>query len=193
MAVSAEAAGRQYTYSDLASFPDDHLRREIIDGDLVVNPAPATRHQEAVVALAVRLFNYSRTNGGKALIAPYDVLFAADNVVEPDVLFVRSDHLSQIGNKYMEGPPDLVIEISSPSTMRLELIRKKELYERFGVPEYCYVDLEAERVEVYVLTAGRYAAPAFKYQGELLEPAGLPGLAVPVIAALAEEPPTEAS
>ncbi|CAN5758029.1 Uma2 family endonuclease [soil metagenome] len=189
MALSAETAGRRYTYADLATFPDDHLRREILDGDLVVNPAPTTRHQDAAIALAVGLFNYSRTNGGKALIAPYDVLFAADNVVEPDLSFVRSDHLDQIGNKYMEGPPDLVIEISSPSTRRLELIQKKELYERFGVPEYWYVDLEAERVEVYVLVGSHYPSPAVKFQNEVLEPSGLPGLTVPVIEALAAEAP----
>jgi len=102
MAVSSEAAGRRYTYPDLATFPDDNLRREIIDGDLVVNPAPATRHQVASIRLAYRLVEYELRVGGRALAAPYDVLFALDNVVEPDLLFIRSDHLGQIGKNYME-------------------------------------------------------------------------------------------
>ncbi|MEX2553504.1 MAG: Uma2 family endonuclease [Actinomycetota bacterium] len=140
MALSAEA-GQRFTYPDLATFPDDNLRREIIDGDLVVNPAPVTRHQVASIALAASLFNYSLTSGGMAFHAPYDVFFAVENVVEPDLLFVRSDHLDRVGPKYLEGAPDLVIEISSLSTRRLELVRKRELYERFGVPEYWYVDL----------------------------------------------------
>jgi hypothetical protein len=113
-----------------------------------------------VVAISVALYNYSRTLGGTALCAPYDVVFAPDNVVEPDVLF------------------------SSPSTRRLELVRKRDLYQRFGVPEYWYVDLELDRLEVYVLEERGYPAPAIKYAGETLEPAGLPGLSVPVTEAL---------
>lgn len=179
MSVSAESVPRRFTYPDLATFPDDHLRREIIDGDLVVNPAPGTRHQSAVVAISVALFNYAKASGGKALCAPYDVLLALDNVVEPDVLFVRADHLDRIGAKYLEGPPDLAVEISSPSTRRLELVRKRELYERFGVPEYWYVDLEADRVETYRLADGRYPAPQMRYPGELVESAQLPGFAMP--------------
>ena len=185
MAVSAGSVPKRYTYPDLARFPDDHLRREIIDGDLIVNPAPGTRHQSAVVAISAALFNYSRASFGKVLSAPYDVVLAPDNVVEPDVIFIRSDHLDRLGAKYPEGPPDLVVEISSPSTRRLELVGKRELYQRFGVPEYWYVDLQVERVEVYVLEEGRYPAPAIKYAGEMLEPARLPGLSVPVADALA--------
>ncbi len=184
MAVSAESAPRRYTYPDLATFPDDHLRREIIDGELIVNPAPVTRHQKAVAAIMVALFNYAKGSGGTALCAPYDVVLALDNVVEPDVLFIRSDHLDRLGATYLEGPPDLVVEISSPSTRRLELVRKRELYQRFGVPEYWYVDLELDRVEVYVLEEDGYPAPGIKYPGEALEPAGLPGLSVPVTEAL---------
>lgn len=195
MAVSAESVPRRYTYPDLATFPDDHLRREIIDGELVVNAAPVTRHQKAVMAISVALYNYSRTFGGTALCAPYDVVFAPDNVVEPDVLFVRKDHLDRLGPKYLDGPPDLVVEISSPSTRRLELVRKRDLYQRFGVPEYWYVDLELDRLEVYVLEERGYPAPAIKYAGETLEPAGLPGLSVPVTEALATDgdPQTQGS
>lgn len=186
MAVSAESVPRRFTYPDLAAFPDDHLRREIIDGELIVNAAPVTRHQSAAMAISVALFNYSKTSGGKAFFAPFDVVLALDNVVEPDVLFIRSDHLDRLGARYLEGPPDLVVEISSPSTRRLELVRKRELYQRFGVPEYWYVDLELDRVEVYVLEDGGYPAPAVKYPGEMLEPPGLPGLSVPVTDALGD-------
>lgn len=186
MAVSAESVPRRYTYPDLAAFPDDYLRREIIDGELIVNPAPGTRHQKAAMALSAALFNYSKISGGTALFAPYDVVFAPESVVEPDVLFVREDHLDRLGPKYLDGPPDLVVEISSPSTRRLELVRKRELYLRFAVPEYWYVDLELDRVEVYVLEEGGYPAPAIKYAGEMLAPAGLPALSVPVTDALGD-------
>lgn len=184
MAVSAESIPGRFTYPDLAAFPDDNVRREILDGELVVSASPVTRHQRAAMALSVALFNYSKSHGGEAFAGPFDVYLAPDNVVVPDVLFVSGDHTERIGPKYLEGPPDLVVEISSPTTKHLELVRKLKLYERFGVPEYWFVDLELERVEVYVLTEGRYPAPAIRYAGESLDPAGLPGLAVPVSEAL---------
>lgn len=174
-----------YTYADLAEFPDDHYRREIIDGELVVTASPITRHQRAAGRIFFRLDEYRQDEGGEAFFAPLDVFFADDNVVEPDVLFVRADRIEQIGDRYVKSAPDLVVEISSPSTRRLELVRKKELYERFGVPEYWYVDLEAERVEVYELTDGRYPTPALRYPGETLAPSRLPGFSMPVDEALA--------
>jgi Uma2 family endonuclease len=84
--------------------------------------------------------------------------------------------------------PDLVVEISSPSTRRLELVRRRELYERFGVPEYWFVDLEAERVEVYVLVEGSYPAPRLIYSGEVAQSTQLPGFQMPVAEALGGEP-----
>jgi Uma2 family endonuclease len=148
VALSAGPGFRRYTYADLENFPDDHLRREIIDGELIVTPSPVTRHQRAVVNIVVALAAYAKQSGGEVFPAPLDVYFAEDNVVEPDVLFVRADHASQIEKKLIKDAPDLVVEISSPSTRRLELVRKRELYARFGVPEYSYADLEVDRVEV---------------------------------------------
>lgn len=165
-------------YEDLASFPDDNLRRELIDGELIVTPAPRTQHQEIVAELTGQLLEYKRQHGGKVLPAPTDVLFSPNTVLEPDVLFVARDSLERITERYVEAPPDLVVEVSSPSTRQLELIRKRDVYERFGVPEYWYVDIDAQRVEVYRLTGDRYGAPALCYGDDEIAPPSLPGFTV---------------
>ena len=112
MAVRASSG---FSYADLADFPDDHLRRELIGGELIVTPAPRTRHQDVVLFLATELTLYVRGHGGRTYAAPLDVVFSDDNVVEPDVLYLGADHLDRIGEKYVHGPPDLVVEVSSPS------------------------------------------------------------------------------
>src|SRR5205823_6141643 len=116
-----------YTYADLASFPNDRLRREIIDGELIVTAAPRVRHQQVVVRLVMALGRYADEQGGQVLPAPTDVFFSDTNVVEPDILFVRADQLDKLEEKFVRSAPDLVIEVSSPSTRRLELVRKREL------------------------------------------------------------------
>src|SRR5881296_148345 len=168
------------TYQDLQRFPHDNLRRELIDGELIVTAAPATRHQRTVAVLVTELVLYCRVHGGEALPAPTDVFFSDVNVVEPDVLFVRADHLERVEKKFIRSAPDIVVEVSSPSTRRLELVRKRELYERFGVPEYWYIDLDADRVEAYRLEGGRYGAPAFFGRSEVVESAQLPSLRIEV-------------
>lgn len=175
-------------FDDLARFPDDHLRRELIDGELIVTPAPRTRHQQVVASLTARLFDHQRTHGGVVLPAPADVLFAQDTVLEPDVLFVARANLARLGERFVDGPPDLVIEVSSPSTRHLELVRKRDVYERFRVPEYWFVDLDAERVEVYRLGLDGFSPPVLFGRGQTLQPAGLPGLSVAVAEVLGPWP-----
>jgi Uma2 family endonuclease len=168
------------TYEDLQAFPEDNLRRELIDGELIVTAAPATRHQRVVAKLVLRLGSYCEMNGGEALPAPYDIFLSNTNVVEPDVVYVRPENRDRFEKKFFRSAPDLVIEVSSPSTRRLELIRKRELYERFAVPEYWFVDLDAERVEVYRLEQDRYGHPLLFARGERLETPQAPGFALGV-------------
>jgi Uma2 family endonuclease len=168
------------TYDDLQSFPEDNLRRELIDGELIVTAAPSTRHQKAVVALVVRLDRYREEHGGEVFPAPTDVYFSQSNVVEPDVLFVKQENVARVEKRFVRSAPDLVVEVSSPTTRKLELVRKLELYERFSVPEYWYVDLDADRVESYRLQGGRYGAPVFLGRGEILESPQLPGLRIEI-------------
>jgi Uma2 family endonuclease len=168
------------TYDDLASFPEDHLRRELIGGELIVTAAPAVRHQEVVMEIAWTLVNYAKEHGGKVFPAPTDVFFSDVDVVEPDVLFVTEASLAKLETKFVRGAPDLVVEVSSPTTRRLELVRKRALYERYGVPEYWYVDLDADRIEVYRLDRDRYDMPIMLGRADALTSPGLPGLTIAV-------------
>jgi Uma2 family endonuclease len=165
------------TYEDLRSFPDDNLRREIIDGELLVTASPIRRHQRVVLEIAGALLAYEKEHGGEAYPAPMDVFFSDTNVVEPDVLFVRPGRLPGTDEAKIVVVPDLVVEVSSPSTRRTDLTRKRDLYERFGVPEYWFVDIEIERVEVYRLREGRYGGPKILRASEVLTSPVLPDLA----------------
>ena len=173
-------AKTHYTYADLEHFPDDNLRREVIGGDLFVSPSPRTRHQGVVAWLTAHLFEYAREHGGRVFPAPLDVFFADTDVVEPDVLFLTAVHIERIEEKFIRGAPDVVVEVSSPSTRRLELVRKRDLYERHGVPEYWYVDLEVDRVERYSLNQGGYRRPELLDRADVLESPLLPGLTLSV-------------
>ena len=178
MATQPKTTG--LTYEDLRSFPQDNLRRELIDGELIVTAARVPRHQRVVALLVIELGLYCRRHGGEVLPAPLDVYFSETNVVEPDVLYVRPENVGRFTKQYLGGPPDLVVEVSSPTTRRLELVRKRELYERFGVPEYWFLDLDADRVEVYRLDEGSYGPPVLFGRDETLRTPEAPGFQVNV-------------
>lgn len=161
------------TYDDLQQFPDDGLRRELIDGVLYVSPSPVTRHQLTVVELIVALHAFSASAGGQVLTAPFDVKFSDHDVTEPDVLFVTDP--SRLGEKFLDVAPDLLIEVSSPSTKGRDRIRKRALYERFGVPEYWIVDLDHDVIEAYVLDGGRYGDPVLFRRGDAVTATAVTG------------------
>ncbi len=179
---------KSFTFADLQAMPDDNVIRAIVDGELYVSPPPVGRHQDAVLNIAIRLRSYAGSEGGKVYIAPYGVYYSETNFVEPDLIFIRADHLGRNTPVHMRGAPDLVIEVSSPSTRSVDLVVKRRLYETMGVPEFWFVDLEDDQVEVYKLTEGSFGEPSIKVAGEMLEPAGLPGLTVAVSEALAQDP-----
>lgn len=168
------------TYGDLQAIPDDNTRRELIDGELFVTPAPSSRHQWVVGEVFHHLRLYAGEHGGRPYPAPTDVVFTDENVVQPDVLFVRAENLSRVEQMFIRSAPDVVVEVSSSSTRKTDLSRKKDLYERFGVPEYWFVDMGPDRIEVYRLAAGRYGPPTVLGRSDTLDTPLLPGFSVPV-------------
>ncbi|MGH2829186.1 MAG: Uma2 family endonuclease [Actinomycetota bacterium] len=176
------------TYANLAAFPDDGLRRELLDGELIVSPSPRTRHQEIVGRLHLVFGNHVAAHGGgRVFIAPLDVLLSDTNVVEPDLFFVADRDDGIVGELNVAGVPTLVIEVLSQP--RIDRVRKRDVYARFGVPEYWIVDPDSDWVEIYRLVgaagAGRYAKPEIRQPDETLAYEGLPGLAIDLSALFA--------
>jgi Uma2 family endonuclease len=176
MATRQQTTG--LTYTDIEDWPEE--RRELLDGEFVVTPSPRPRHQEVVGELYLRIRLWLTEHPGKVYVAPLDVYLSETNVLQPDLVFLSGEHLSNIEEKFVRSAPDLVVEVSSPSTRRLELVRKRELYERFGVPEYWFVDLDGDRVEVYRREGEGFSKPILLGRTEELESPILPGFAVSI-------------
>ncbi|HEX2027426.1 MAG TPA: Uma2 family endonuclease [Nitriliruptorales bacterium] len=175
------AAPARYTYDDLLAMPEDLVRREIIDGELIVSPSPSVRHQRAVTQLIRHLANWTDDHGGEVLPGPFDVFVRADTVVQPDVLVLGPARAHLLVERPLTVPPDLVVEVSSPSTRRLDLTRRLDVYQRFAVAEHWFVDLEQDLVEVRRLRVdGRYAAAVRVGRGHVLGSRLLPGFALAV-------------
>lgn len=148
----------QLTYDDYARLPADGKRYEIIDGELYVNAAPVPRHQRIVRVLLVELDHYFSTHGGGEVFdAPLDVVLHDATVVQPDLLVIKSDRASIVREKNVQGAPNLIVEVLSDATRRLDEIDKRKLYERSGVEEYWIVDPAGESVTIYRRTAAGFA------------------------------------
>jgi Uma2 family endonuclease len=143
--------GRALTVADLERVPDDGHRYELVDGALVVTPAPSLRHQEVSMRLAVLLFN-ACPDGLTVLSAPFDVRFADDTVVQPDLLVARD---VDFADDCLPGTPLLAVEILSPSTRLLDLNLKNARYEAAGVASYWALDPDVPRLNAWELQEGR--------------------------------------
>lgn len=177
MAVQHDAP---LTYADLAAFPDDDVRRELIDGEVAVTPSPNTRHQDVLLRLVLAFANHlAASGGGRVFVAPYDVVLSDHSVVEPDLVFIADEDLDVITEANVQGAPTLVAEVVSHS--RTDRVRKRELYARHGIGEYWVVDPDADRVEVYRLVAGgqaTYPKPELFEVGETVSPRSVPTLSI---------------
>lgn len=151
--MEAKSTRRRWTYSEFARLPTSgSTRYEVIEGELVVTPSPSLRHQRIVGRLFRSLGGFVEENElGEVFISPLDVLFAEGDYLEPDILFVGRGREEILTDRGIEGPPDLVVEILSPSTEARDRGVKLERYRHYGVPEYWVVDPDERTVEVWDL------------------------------------------
>ena len=133
-----------FTYIDYVNAPEDR-RYELLDGDLVMVPAPKRSHQNALLDLAVDLELLMRRTGmGQVFAAPFDVVLTNTDVVQPDIIFVSTERAHIITEDNVQGAPDLVVEILSPSTANRDRTFKRSLYARHGVKEYWIVRYQTQ-------------------------------------------------
>src|SRR2546428_12285200 len=97
------------TYQDLLSFPEDNLRRELIDGELIVTAAPATRHQDVVLRLGAQFLTHCQQHGGRVFVAPTDVYLSDSHVVETDVLYPRPENTRRVEPRLIPPGPHGVL------------------------------------------------------------------------------------
>jgi Uma2 family endonuclease len=171
----------KFTYDDLQHIPPDHNRYEIVDGELFVTPSPITLHQRIVGNLYGHLWQHVRKHRlGEVFVAPLDVVFSFSTVLEPDVIFVSKPRLGIIGEKNLSGAPDLVVEVLSESTARLDREIKPKQYAFYAVPEFWRIDPSEKTVEIFRLKAGEYELEASLGFGDALTSPLFPGLSLPV-------------
>ncbi len=146
-----------WTYDDYAALPDDGQRYEIVDGVLYMAPSPSGSHQDVVGWLFHYLLTHVRIAGlGRVYIAPFDIELAPGQVVQPDVTVVLNANCEKIKPSRIIGAPDLVVEVSSPSTVGFDRRQKQDAYARSGVTEYWIADPIAQTIEVFFLVGGAY-------------------------------------
>ena len=169
-----------FTYEDYRNTPDDE-RYELIDGELFMTAAPSVLHQIVQDNIGLQLNLFIRANNlGRLFYTATDVYLSDTNVVQPDLLFVSRARSQIMTYSVINGAPDLVVEILSPSTARHDKIRKRELYARFGAPEYWQADIDELTVTVLGLAGDDYEVTGVYGLGDTLTSPLLPGFRLDV-------------
>lgn len=168
-----------YTYEDYAKLPEG-ARYQLIGGQLIMTPAPSTYHQEISKRLEYLLYEYVelRQKLGKVYYAPVDVYLEDEETYQPDIIFISNTRLDIIKKEKIEGAPDIIIEILSPSTAYYDLVHKKELYARHSVKEYWIVDPIGKWIELYKNDNGAFLLVTKARKGESISSEVLVGFTV---------------
>ncbi|HHT9118293.1 MAG TPA: Uma2 family endonuclease [Candidatus Hypogeohydataceae bacterium YC38] len=141
----------KFTYEDYKNLPESETKRyELLEGELVIVPSPTEPHQKVSMKLVLILGQFVQEKRlGIVYFAPLDVVLSQEDVVQPDIIFISKARAKIITEENIKGAPDLVIEITSPSTSERDSTLKHTLYARYGVKEYWIVDPKRKSVEVY--------------------------------------------
>ncbi|MBF0319049.1 MAG: Uma2 family endonuclease [Nitrospirae bacterium] len=135
---------------------------EIINGEEVMGPSPFGRHQGIAAKIVHRIFSYLEKNAsGNLYFSPLDVILEeGENRLQPDILFIKNENMG-IFQDWVRGVPDMVCEIVSHGTYKKDTATKKEIYERYRVPEYWIVIPEFKAIEILAIENDKYKTHSF--------------------------------
>ena len=183
MAITKPAG--TWTYEDLFSLPDDGRRYEIIEGELCEMPSPTSAHGVTIRNLMFLLGPVIEALRGWLLTAPLDVFFPGADPVQPDIVVLLPESNASLVVRGVEGPPDLLVEVLSPSNRGRDLLTKRALYARAGVREYWIVDAMSRTVEILSLDRDAFHTAQVATGEEALLSPLLGGMAFPLPAVFA--------
>ncbi len=161
-------ATSRMTSRQFMELPEDphEIRRELVDGEIVVSPSPSFIHGRVALKLAQIIGNHCAAHGLGELSSDVDNVVSRSTVRRPDLLYFSAARLHlAIAKKTIQGPPDLCVEFISPGSERIDRVEKFAEYAAYGVANYWIIDPIARTAEAYVLTDGKYA-PAGSGSGE---------------------------
>ena len=166
------------TYQDYVNMEGDE-RYELLDGELILVASPNRDHQMASMKIGYRMFSFVEENDlGWVFDAPFDVLFTDTDVAQPDLLFVSKEREVIITHANIQGAPDLIVEILSPSSSRRDWRDKRELYAVHGVREYWIVDPANRIVWVMLLRDGVLEIEETYTEGDAITSSTLEGFSI---------------
>jgi Uma2 family endonuclease len=146
--IATPSIPRRYTLADYETMPYGPPYYQLIDGELVMSPAPKSFHQTSVMRLSRSLGNFvEKHNAGEVFVSPIDVYFTNTDVYQPDIVFIATERLDIIGEANIQGAPDIVMEMLS-SNAKYDLGRKKNVYEAYGVKEYWIIDTKRKSIDI---------------------------------------------
>ncbi len=170
-------AAAKLTWDDIKDLPEDAGRTEIVNGELVLSPGPASRHQEICILLTLEIGPFIRSRDlGKMFAGPMHTILALHSHYEPDLCFIRKNRLSIIKENFIDGPPDLVVEVISESNRTHDTVVKFNDYARYGIEEYWLVDPREEEISTWFLSGGKYELLGRARRGESVTTRVLDGL-----------------
>ncbi len=177
------ASGRpsvKFTYAEYRTLPEGS-RHQLIEGDLILSPAPSIRHQRIVARIFNALFNFVNARGlGEVLASPVDVILSDEDVLQPDIVYVSISRASILAAEGIQGGPDLCVEVLSDRSEALDRGATRVLYARHGVAEYWIVDPDAGLVEVYLLQEDPKKPVRTLGTSQALTAGLLPGFSLPL-------------
>ena len=170
-----------YTWDDFIALDEDDLR-ELIDGELVEVEVPTKAHERIGFLVAHFLENWCEPRDGGLVLGPgYKIRITNKRGVMPDAQFYRANNQPRGQEQgLVDGHPDLVVEVSSPSSVRHDRVKKMNWYASIGVPEYWILDPMHRTIERLVLETGRYAIAEALEGNAIFRPTSFDGLEVPL-------------
>jgi Uma2 family endonuclease len=171
----------RFLAEDIWDTPEDGNRYEVIDGDLYMTPPPVVAHQFSSGELHIHIGSYLREHPlGIIFSAPIGLRLDDENGLQPDLVYVSNERRSIITERGIEGVPDLVVEILSPSTRSRDRGIKLRRYAAAGVPHYWIVDPRRRTLEAHEIGEDGYGQPTVYRAGASFHPTLLPGLEIPI-------------